>query len=94
MDKLLVKFLKSLDLETCDIELLVQLVPGLDFIEWARAKANIDVLVNAGYPKEDLDGIICINPGFLLYDPAELAEKLSVLGEDVETALKNDPFLI
>ncbi len=94
MDEILYKYLLSLDLTVDDIKGLCDLAPGLEIISHERAFANIEAVVAAGYPEEDIDSLICVNPGFLCNETEYLAQKLSEIDGDVEEALKDDPFII
>lgn len=94
MSELLYNFLKSFDFDDEDIENLCLLAPELEIIDGERAIECAKTVVDAGYPKIDIDGLIFSNPGFLANDPDSLKEKLKKLGEQVEEKLKADPFLI
>lgn len=94
MDNNLYTYLKSLDLQDEDIEVLLCQCPNLDFIDGNNALLCADVLIQAGYPKEDIDSLICINPRILTYNPEELKIKLSSLSGDIEQILKYNPFII
>lgn len=93
MDKELKNYFLKLGFEEDDIEVLVSMVPGLEIIDAERAFKNIYLVTSFGYPEDDIDGLIFTNPGFLCNDPAELVKKLQTI-EDVESALKYDPFII
>ena len=94
MEKDLIKFLNELSIENEEIEGLIELCPGLEFIDTERAKTNVKLVVNAGYPLSDISSIIYINPGFLTNDPTELTKTLISIGDDLENKLNNNPFLI
>ena len=94
MDKNLHLFLNSLDLDDENINVLVDICPGLDTVDEERALVCAKVLIDAGFPECDLDSLICVNPGVLLYDPKDLKEKLSAIQGNIEDALKTNPNLI
>ncbi len=94
MDEKLYDFLRDLDFTEEDISELCSFTPGLEIISFERAEKNIKAVVSSGFPKEDIDGLIFSNPGFLCNDPDYLKEKLKTLGKNVEEALKNDPMQI
>ena len=94
MDKNLHIFLKSLDLEDEDINVLVETCPGLDLVDEERALLCAKTIVDAGYPECDLDSLICMNPGVLLYNPKDLKKKLSNFHGDIEDILKSNPNVI
>lgn len=94
MEKKLYDYLMSLGIEAEDIDTLRESVPGLDIIGFERAKKNISLVEEFGYPSEDISSLIYANPGFLCNDPKVLKEKLILLGENIETKLNDDPFLI
>lgn len=94
MEKELIEFLNSLSIEDDEIEELVELCPGLEFIDTERAKINVKLIVNAGYPLADISSIIYINPGILINDPTELSKSLIEIGDDLENKLNKNPYLI
>ncbi len=94
MERKLVSFLKKLSIEKDEIDNLVQLCPGLDLISDTRAKANVKIVVDAGFPIFDVSNIIYSNPSFLLHDPQDLQKIIDLIDGDIETELKNNPFLI
>ncbi len=94
MDKNLHLFLNSLDLDDENINILVDICPGLDLVDEERALVCAKVLVDAGYPEYDLDSLICVNPGILLYNPKDLKEKLDTLSGNIEEILKTNPNII
>lgn len=94
MDKNLYLFLKSLELQDEDINSLTDICQGLDFVDEEKALLCAKTIVDAGYPECDLDSLICLNPGILLYDPNELKIKLQSFNGDIEDILKNNPNII
>ena len=93
MDKELYDYLTKIGYADYDIEFLCQICRGLNDVSAERAMANIAAVVRAGYPEDDIDGLIAMNPDFLLNDPVETAQKLAYL-DNVEEALKDNPELI
>lgn len=94
MDNNLCLYLKSLDLQDEDIEVLLSQCPNLDFIDGNNALLCVDIIIQAGYPKEDIDSLICINPKILTYNPEELIKTLSSFSGNIEQILKDNPFII
>ena len=94
LDGKLKYYLISLGFETEDIENLLELCPALADIDFEFAFANIQSVVKKGYPIEDIDAIIAVNPAFLTADNKTLEKDLSALSGDIEEVLKKDPFLI
>lgn len=94
MDKNLYLFLRSLDLQDEDISSLTDICQGLDLVDEEKALLCAKAIVDAGYPECDLDSLICLNPGILLYDPSELTIKLQSFDGNIEDILKNNPNII
>ncbi len=94
MDQALYDYLLKLGFEDDDIQFLCVACPGLENISAERALQNIATVVRYGYPQEDLDGLIAVNPSFLLNNPTDLEQILVRLGKDVEEKLKDNPHLI
>ncbi len=94
MDQKLYDFLIQIGFEADDIQFLCAGCPGLNHISADTALQNARLVVRYGYPPEDIDGLIAVNPSFLLSNPATLEQALAQLGDDVETKLKDNPQLI
>lgn len=94
MDKLLFNFLKSLEYDEEDIENLCMISPELEYVSGERAIECAKAVVDAGFPKEDIGGLIFSNPGFLANDPHSLQNTLKKIDGNIEERLKEDPFLI
>lgn len=94
MDSNLVKYLSDLGFAELDIKLLTKMEPMLNKITYTYALANIALVVNKGYPQDDIDSLIYANPSFLVSLPETLAINLNNISGDIEEQLKNDPFLI
>ena len=94
MDKELIKFLNKLTIQKEDIQGLVDICPGLDIIDAQRAKNNVKLLVDAGFPLADVSSIIYVNPGFLCNDPERTRQILLSVDGDIEEILKYDPYLL
>ena len=94
MDKELKVLLNKLTIADEEIAGLVELCPGLDIVDWNNAGACIKIVVDAGYPIEDISSLIYVNPGFMMYDPNDLISILEEFDGDIEEILKDNPFLI
>ena len=94
MENELKLYLKTLDIADSEIEEMESICPGLEFVDSFSALENLKILIDAGYPECDLDSILYINPGILLYSTDYLKDKISSLNGDIETILKNDPYAI
>lgn len=77
-----------------DIEFLRTLCPCIDYVSYERASANLALVINAGYPRVDIDTLIAVNPNFLLNDLEVTRQRLANLGDKVEELLKDNPELI
>ncbi len=77
-----------------EINELVNICPGLEFVDYIKARKCVIALIKAGYPESDISSMIYVNPGFMMYEPKDLEIKLSQIDGDVEYKLKENPFLI
>lgn len=94
MDKELREMFKRFDITDDEIDWLVQICPGLNIVDYTRARQCVINLIKVGYPKADMGEYICINPSFMMHDPERLSVILNQIGGDVYTKLKNNPFII
>jgi hypothetical protein len=94
MDKKLITIFNEFGIMGDEIENLIQLCPGLQIVDASKVYKCINILINAGFPKDDVSSLIYINPSFMMYQPVDLDEKLKSIGGDIEEKLKNDPFII
>ena len=77
-----------------DFEELEIICPGIKIVDGQRVIKNISLVEQFGFPAFDMDSLILTNPDFILSDPNELAKVLVTLGSNIETKLKENPFLI
>lgn len=94
MKKELYDFLISLNYEDEDIKQLEKQSPALGTLSLESAIDAINLVIEAGFPKCDIDILITLNPAFLTRDLNYLYEELYMLGDDIETKLKDNPYLI
>lgn len=94
MDVKLKEYLKQFDIAEEGIEDLLNSCPALEYVDAQKAIECAETIIDAGYPKEDLNALIYINPRFFLYELKDLRKKVYSLGDDVETILKENPFLL
>lgn len=97
MDKRIYEFFKELKFNDAEIENLLSIAPVLDEMEFDDVLCNMTVVVEYGYPADDISYLISLNPGFLCRNTSDLISDLIDISknyDDVETALKNDPYLI
>jgi len=97
MDKDLYKFLRELKFNDHEVEFLLSVAPALEEITVSTAIQNMTLVVNAGYPADDIGYLISQNPAFLCRNSTDLRQdliKLTHACDDIESALKDDPFLI
>ena len=91
------EFLKTLKFNDGEIEILTRIAPVLSETPAAIAAENIDIIINAGYPLDDITYLISQNPNFLCRNSSELKNDIINIiqsCEDFETALKENPYLI
>ena len=89
--------LKSLEITREDYDDLLEMCPGIEIADNDKMMACVNLVVEYGYPKEDLDSLILINPSFLMWEPKHLEKRLKhimLICDDLETKLKEDPYLI
>ena len=89
--------LKSLDITRENYLELLEICPGLEIADEDKMMQCVNLVVKYGYPKEDLDSLILINPSFLMWDPKDLDNRLKhimLICDNLETKLKEDPYLI
>ena len=77
-----------------DYEEILTICPSLEFVDDSRVLKNISLLEQFGFPSFDIDSLILTNPDFLLNNPDDLAKVLVTLGTNIESKLKENPFLI
>ena len=94
MDKELKEMFNHFDITEDEIDWVVQICPGLNIVDYSKARQCVINLIKAGYPKDDIGEYICINPSFMMYDPERLKVILTQIGGDISAKLKNDPFII
>ena len=86
--------LKPYDIDEEDFNDMKSAYEGIEFLDAERVLKNLMVLEQFGFPKSDINILLLSNPKILAYNPKILAEKLMLLGGDIETKLKSNPFLI
>lgn len=94
MDKKIVVLLSQYEMLEEEIEQCFNLCPGLEIVDVHKAQACINLLIERGYPKEDIGLLLAVNPAILMYEPDSLATKLVSIHGDIEEILKTDPFVI
>lgn len=94
MDKKLVAMLNEFGILEDEIDALIKMCPGLEIVDYEKACKCVIALIKAGYPQVDISSLIYVNPSFMMYEPKDLEEKLKQIGGDIESKLKEDPFLI
>ena len=94
MEKSVYNFFTKLGLDDEDINFIKSSYPELDTFSKEKILGNAKLVVDYGYPAEDLEFLVLINPGFLISNTEVLEEILLDLGSNVAEALKQDPFLI
>lgn len=97
MDKNLKNLLLSLDLNEIEIDDLENIEPmfiGLTIEEFVE---NCKVMIDFGYPECDLDVLILSNPNIFVRPKESLIISLTELSktcDDIESALKDNPYII
>jgi len=94
MERAIYNFLHKIGLDDEDIKFIMSSYPELDTYPSSKILGNAKLVVDYGYPIEDLEFLVLINPGFLISNTETLEEILISLGSEVANALKTDPFII
>ena len=94
MEKAVVNFFNKVGLDDEDIAFITSSYPELDSTSQSKIIGNAKLVVDAGYPIDELEFLILINPAFLISNTEILKEILDSLGEDAYWMLKEDPFII
>ena len=94
MDLKLKKFLKKLNLDDDEINNLTTVCSGLEITSEGRAKENVIILIDSGFPLCDVSFVVCANPAFLCNDPIDTKSSIESIDGDVEQAIKNDPYIL
>lgn len=77
-----------------EIDELVNICPGLEFVDYSKARECVIAVIKAGFPQEDISSIIYVNPSFMMYEPVDLKIKLEEIGDKIEQKLKGNPFIL
>ena len=94
MEKSVYNFFTKVGLDDDDIRFITSSYPELDYFDESKIIGNAKLVVDAGYPADELEFLILINPGFLISNTETLKDILDELGDDVYMMLKDDPFII
>lgn len=94
MENRVENFLHQIGLDNEDIAFIVSSYPEIETSPASKILVNSKLVVDYGYPIQDLEFLVLINPGFLVSNTETLEEILISLGADVANRLKNDPFII
>lgn len=73
---------------------LVHKCAGILIADVERIIACVYTVVKCGYPLEDIDSLIMLNPYFMLDNPKNLEKKLLGFGDDLESKIKADPYIV
>ena len=97
MDKQIYEFLKELKFDDAEIQTLLSIAPVLEETSIEQALQNMTIVVQAGFPADDIGYLVSQNPNFLCRNTPDLANdiiKISQTVKDFEEALRNNPHLI
>lgn len=97
MDKQFYKFLQELKFDDAEIQTLLTIAPVLEETPIEHIIQNMSIVVEAGFPADDIGYLVSQNPNFLCRNTQDLANdifKIAQSNTDFEEALRNDPFLI
>lgn len=97
MDKKIVNFIKKYDISDLEIKDMVNIAPMMEVTTYDEFIANCKLLVEYGYPQEDLDVLLLANPNIFARSYKDLKSDLANLSKkykDIEEILKQDPTII
>lgn len=97
MQNKLKNFLLKLDLTENEISSIEEIAPMFEVVTLKEFVDDMMLLIEYGYPEEDITSLLLVNPNIFVLSAERLREKLDKIKEknrDVEEALKKDPFLI
>ena len=94
MKKAVYNFLIKTGLDNDDINFICSSYPEFNSVEYKKVIENAKIVVDYGFPVEELDYLILVNPGFLLSNTDVLEQILIELGDNIAEKLKNNPLLI
>lgn len=97
MDNQIYNFFKELKFSDAEIENLLEIAPAIAETPTSDIIDNMTIVVRFGFPADDIGSLIALNPAFLCRNIDELTSDLVELSktcDDIEEALKNDPYLI
>lgn len=97
MDEKIIKFIKKYDISDLEIGDIINIAPMLEVTTYNEFISNCKLLVEYGYPREELDFLLLANPNIFARSNKDLKEdliNLSVKYEDIEEILKQNPTII
>ncbi len=97
MDNKIIKFIKKYDISDLEIQDIINIAPMLEVTTYDEFVANCKLLVEYGYPQEDLDVLLLANPNLFARSYKDLKEDLTNLSneyDDIEEILKENPTII
>lgn len=97
MDSKIIEVLKQYKLTDAEIADMLAIAPMLAATSFQEFTANCRLLVKFGYPQSDLDFLFLANPNLFVVATQDLEadlKKLVSTCDDLEVALKENPFLI
>ena len=97
MDSRIIEFMKEYQISDLEIGDLKNIAPMIEVTSYEEFMANCELLAKYGYPKSDLDVLMLANPNIFAMSTKDLEQELCRLQnecEDIEVALKEDPYAI
>ena len=97
MDNKIVKFIKKYDISNLEIKDIINIAPMLEVASYDEFIANCKLLMDFGYPQEDLDILLLANPNIFVRSYKDLKDDLMNLSgkyQDIEMILKQNPTII
>ena len=87
------EYLRKLKLSISEVDSVCENFPDVLEMNLSEIEEKIELVISLGYPREDISSLVAVNPTFLSSSVNDLRETLMAL-DDVEEALKENPFII
>ena len=94
MGKKVLNYFKDLGLTPDDVKLILESAPEILDMTDDEIIKNIELVIDYGYPRNDIGTLVQVNPSFIISSYELLDDLLRAIGDDLEEKLKDNPFLI
>lgn len=97
MDSKIIEFIKNYKISDLEINNMINIAPMLKYATYNEFINNCKLLIEYGYPQEDLDLLMLANPKIFARSYKDLMDDLKELSQeydDIEEILKENPTII